>query len=70
MAALKYAEVNTYPDLDSPQQVFIEVDDIEEFGKMLLTLEGIAATLDSSASMYNTVTQFRSTPSFTPVAKG
>lgn len=70
ISALKYAEAETYPDPDAPRQVFIDVTDLEEFGKMLVTLEGVAATLDSANSMYNTVTQFRSTPAFTAMAKG
>lgn len=70
MSALKSAEVATYPDLDAPRQTFIEVADLEEFGKLLLTLETVAATLDNPSGMYNIVTQMRSTPAFTPSARG
>ncbi|KAL8441612.1 hypothetical protein Emag_007013 [Eimeria magna] len=69
MGALKAAEASTYPDLDVPRQVFIEVQDLEEFGKVLLTLEAAAATLDSSQAMYTTVTQLRSSPAFSPSAQ-
>ncbi|KAL8435472.1 hypothetical protein ACSSS7_002479 [Eimeria intestinalis] len=63
------AEASTYPDLDIPRQVFIEVQDLEEFGKVLLTLETVAATLDSAPAMYTTVTQLRSSPAFSPSAQ-
>ncbi|CDJ29800.1 LOW QUALITY PROTEIN: uncharacterized protein EMH_0052810 [Eimeria mitis] len=69
MSALKYAEVTTYPDLNSSRDVFIEVSDLEEFSRVLLTLETVAGTLDSPQSMYNTVTQIRATPAFTASAK-
>ncbi|XP_026191273.1 uncharacterized protein LOC34619717 [Cyclospora cayetanensis] len=69
MGALKYAEIATYPDPDSQREVLIEVSDLEEFGKVLLTLETVAATLDSPQAMYNTVTQVRATPAFTPSAR-
>ncbi|KAL8454435.1 hypothetical protein Emed_000156 [Eimeria media] len=69
IGALKAAEAMTYPDLDVPRQVFIDVQDLEEFGKVLLTLETVAATLDSSQAMYTTVTQFRSSPAFSPSAQ-
>ncbi|KAL8269663.1 hypothetical protein Esti_006418 [Eimeria stiedai] len=69
MGALKAAEALTYPDLDIPRQTFIEVQDLEEFGKVLLTLETIAATLDSPQAMYTTVTQLRSSPAFSPSAQ-
>ena len=70
MGALQYAELTTYPNPDIPRLTFIEVSDLEEFGRMLLTLESVAATLDSSVAMYNTVTQIRATPTFTPAARG
>ena len=70
MGALKYAEVVTYPDLSAPREVLIETASLEEFGHILLTLETVAATLDSPAAMYNTVTQFRSTPVCSPAARG
>ncbi|CDJ57471.1 hypothetical protein, conserved [Eimeria maxima] len=69
MGALKFAEVTTYPDLSNAREVLIEVADLEEFGKVLLTLETVAATLDNPAGMYNTVTQVRSTAAFTPSAR-
>ncbi|KAL8426366.1 hypothetical protein Efla_002984 [Eimeria flavescens] len=69
MGALKAAEAATYPDLGTPREVFIEVQDLEEFGRILLTLETVAATLDSASSMYTTVTQIRATPAFSPSAK-
>lgn len=70
MGALKFAEVISYPDLEIPRQTFIEAEDLEEFSKVLLTLETAAGILDSPQAMYNTVTQLRSTPTFSPSARG
>ncbi|CDJ47884.1 hypothetical protein EBH_0018220 [Eimeria brunetti] len=69
MGALKYAEVTTYPDLTTPREVLIEVGDLEEFNKILLSLETVAGILDSPTAMYNTVTQIRATPAFSPSAR-